>query len=249
MPRGNKPTREEARRARERAAEEEEDGYEEDAHRSREMAMTRERAMRRARVDTLQRVLPFVLANSEPEHQALCFRACKTWKVVMEAQGVCRRTLPLCAALAQDNTNQRKRLSMSFTYVKDLTWAARMAFPLDASAFLQRWWGTFSHPITPPRGTLREWLQAASQEPDASFLSNGAASTALALGLPLIHWVGKPQGRFANGVAAFEGHSSEVSAVAFSPDGKRIVTGSTQGRLKIWDAATGAEVSSSAGLR
>ena len=33
-----------------------------------------------------------------------------------------------------------------------------------------------------------------------------------------------------------------MNAVAFSPDGKHVVSGSSDLRVKIWDAATGAEV-------
>ena len=39
------------------------------------------------------------------------------------------------------------------------------------------------------------------------------------------------------------GHSREVYSVAFSPDGKRVVSGSRDNLLKIWHAATGAVVS------
>ncbi|KAJ1483701.1 WD40-repeat-containing domain protein [Baffinella frigidus] len=38
------------------------------------------------------------------------------------------------------------------------------------------------------------------------------------------------------------GHSSYVSCFAFSADGKRVVTGSFDNLVKIWDARTGAEV-------
>ena len=38
------------------------------------------------------------------------------------------------------------------------------------------------------------------------------------------------------------GHSSGVSFVSFSPDGKRVVSGSSDRLVKIWDAAPGAEV-------
>jgi WD40 repeat protein/serine/threonine protein kinase len=38
------------------------------------------------------------------------------------------------------------------------------------------------------------------------------------------------------------GHLGEITSVAFSPDGQRIVTGSSDGTAKIWDAATGKEV-------
>jgi WD40 repeat protein len=37
-----------------------------------------------------------------------------------------------------------------------------------------------------------------------------------------------------------EGHDGEVSCCAFSPDGTRIVTGSTDKTARLWDAATGA---------
>jgi WD40 repeat protein len=39
------------------------------------------------------------------------------------------------------------------------------------------------------------------------------------------------------------GHSSEVTSVAYSPDGKHIVSGSWDKTVKIWDAATGEKVS------
>ena len=40
------------------------------------------------------------------------------------------------------------------------------------------------------------------------------------------------------------GHSDMVFFVAFSPDGTRIVSGSGDHLVKIWDTETGAEVSS-----
>ena len=43
------------------------------------------------------------------------------------------------------------------------------------------------------------------------------------------------------------GHTGEVHSVAISRDGKRIVSGSEDNLVKIWDAATGAEVSSRGG--
>jgi WD40 repeat protein len=35
------------------------------------------------------------------------------------------------------------------------------------------------------------------------------------------------------------GHSSEVSSVSFSPDGLRVVSGSQDKSVKIWDANSG----------
>ena len=48
-------------------------------------------------------------------------------------------------------------------------------------------------------------------------------------------------------VATLAGHTSSVWAVAFSPDGKRILTGSDDNTARLWDAATGATVATLAG--
>jgi WD40 repeat protein len=38
---------------------------------------------------------------------------------------------------------------------------------------------------------------------------------------------------------SLEGHTGWVYSVAFSPDGKRLVSGSADKMLKVWDAETG----------
>ena len=38
-----------------------------------------------------------------------------------------------------------------------------------------------------------------------------------------------------------KGHSSDVTSVSLSPGGKRIVSGSGDGTVKVWDAQTGRE--------
>jgi hypothetical protein len=43
-------------------------------------------------------------------------------------------------------------------------------------------------------------------------------------------------------ILTLRGHSLPATAVAFSPDGKRIVTGSADQTVKLWDAETGAEL-------
>ena len=50
-------------------------------------------------------------------------------------------------------------------------------------------------------------------------------------------------------VHTLTGHSDRVYSVDFSPDGNRVVSGSDDTFVKIWDVATGALVSSFVGLR
>ena len=42
-------------------------------------------------------------------------------------------------------------------------------------------------------------------------------------------------------VRSLEGHTATVSSVAYSPDGKRIVSGGDK-TVKVWDAATGEDL-------
>jgi len=50
-------------------------------------------------------------------------------------------------------------------------------------------------------------------------------------------------------VRTLTGHLGEVNSVAWSSDGKWIVSGSDDNLVKIWDAETGALVSSFLGVR
>ena len=183
--------------------------------------------------ETLQRVLPLVLERVGPAGILQCFLVGQSWRRELQARGVCSKTMQLCSVLAEGGNverlgqNAQRRLGAS-------TDDAERATCLDADAFLQRSRGW--------KGGVAEWLQAASQEPDASFLSRGAASTAQALGLPLFRWVGKPQGRNP-GLYTLAGHSSSVMCAAISPDGMHVVTGSHDNLVKIWNSETGAEVS------
>ena len=164
-----------------------------------------------------------------------CFRVCKSWRGELEAGGFCSKTSHLCSALAEgedaERLGQKNALRRLNASIDD---DAERALCLDGSAFLEkslRW-----------KGSLVEWLQAASQEPDASFLSRGAASTAQSLGLALVQWVGKPQGKYP-GSYTLPGHSNLAHTVALSRDGKRAASGSWDKLVKIWNAETGAEVS------
>jgi WD40 repeat protein len=43
-------------------------------------------------------------------------------------------------------------------------------------------------------------------------------------------------------IRAFSGHSNTVWSAAFSPDGKRIVSGSADSTIKLWNLAGGGEI-------
>ncbi len=45
-------------------------------------------------------------------------------------------------------------------------------------------------------------------------------------------------------IATFTGGSGPVDTVAFSPDGKTLVTGDNDGTIRLWDAATGRQIRS-----
>ena len=197
--------------------------------------------------DTLQRVLPLVLERVGPAGGVRCFLVCKAWRSELEERGFCSKTVQLCSAIAEESAEvwplerlgqcAERRLGASSGETEE-------AMCSDAISFLERWmgWvGSLPH-------SLPEWLQAASQEPDANFFSRGAASTAQALGLPLVQWVGKPQWRDPESYD-LAGHSNIVNLGKFYPDGKLVVTlgeiftGTSRDPVKIWNAATGAEVS------
>jgi len=199
--------------------------------------------------DTLQRVLPLLLVRLGPEDVWRCVLALKIWRRELEAQGVCMKTFQLCVQLSSSLAQGCKLKHLGHKAMRRLEasigaeqpWAVVHA---DIHALLQRPWIESASINEPFRGSLHHWLQAASQEPDTSFLSRGAASTSRVLGLQLVQWMNKPQGRYPGcGTLVEIGEDLELKCVAFSPDGQRIASGLSS-TVKIWDAKTGAQVSS-----
>ena len=194
--------------------------------------------------DMLQRLLPLLLLRVDPEGAAQFFFVCKSWRRELEAQGFCRRTVQLCSVLSKIARKQNGSRNVDLLRLnvgrrlKELDASAgeeERSLYSDAHAFLEH--------SEYGKGGLHEWLQAASQEPDASFLSGGAASTAQSLGLALVHWVSRPQAARAKYSGPLTGHSQRTESVAVSSrDGKRAVSGSGDKLVKIWDTKTGAEV-------
>ena len=59
-----------------------------------------------------------------------------------------------------------------------------------------------------------------------------------ALAMPDMIWSDSGRGQ----ECTLTGHSREVTSVAYSPDGKHIVSGSVDKTVKVWDSQTGKEV-------
>ena len=69
--------------------------------------------------------------------------------------------------------------------------------------------------------------------PDSQFIATGSAGRSLQV---LNLSTRRPAWRFARA------HADGILALAFSPDGKRLVTSSHDQTVKVWDSATGQEI-------
>jgi hypothetical protein len=187
--------------------------------------------------DTLQRAFSVLMERMElePEGAVLAYHACAPWRRELEARGFDSKTVQLCSALAGGMESGRL-VQIAYLRLNASSGEDERTRYMEACKFLGSWgW----------EGSLHAWLQAASQEPDASFLSRGASSTAQCLGLQLLQWAGKPQTER----CSLPGRSRRVNSVAFSHDGRLVISGSDDMLVTIWVTETGAEVSSFAGVR
>ena len=192
--------------------------------------------------ETLRKVFPLVLAHSANREGLLSampnmYQTCMSLRKELSDDGFCMRTFSLCRALADGNgaqTLQRVQATIA-RQIGRLPDQDERAWWLDARSLVQR--------CNFRDGSVNvwSWLQAASQEPDGP-MSRKAAATARMLRQHLVRWGGKPQVRFP-GMCTLTGHSGWVESVAYSPDGKHIVSGSLDQTVKVLDAATGKEVS------
>jgi WD40 repeat protein len=97
----------------------------------------------------------------------------------------------------------------------------------------------------------RQVAQPTALSPDGSRIVTGSADNTAKLGDPDIHprksILLVPGNKTAkvwdaatgNLLLTLKGHTEDVTSAAFSPDGKRIVTGSLDKTARVWDAATG----------
>ena len=166
------------------------------------------------------------------------YRTCTYWRKELSDEGFHMRTFALCTSLSDVAQTFERAQALIRQQLERVPDEADRAWWLDARSLVQRWRSVVGS------GTVWSWLQAASQEPDAGPLSWRAAATARSLRQPLVSWPGKPKARFLElCTSVLTGHSNSVNSVAYSPDGKHIVSGSGDRTVRIWDAATGKEVS------
>jgi len=164
------------------------------------------------------------------------YRTCKYLRKELSDEGFHMRTFALCTALSDVAQTFERAQAIIGQQLERVPDEADRAWWLDARSLVQRWRSVVGS------GTVWSWLQVASQEQDACPLSWRAAATARSLRQPLVSWPGKQQARHP-GQCTLTGHSGDVNSVAYSPDGKHVLSGSDDKTVKIWDAQTGKEVS------
>jgi len=88
-------------------------------------------------------------------------------------------------------------------------------------------------------GKVRVVAQLASQERQESAVWQSFLSSTSLRKERVLSWSNKPSGLDPL-LTSLAGHSDSVSSIAISPDGKRVITGSSDHLVKIWEVETGA---------
>ena len=175
--------------------------------------------------ETLRKVFPLVLAHSANREGLLSampdmYQTCKTWRKELVRRRVLHEdVLAVQSTCRWERAQTLQRVQATIArQIGRLPDQDERAWWLDARSLVQR--------CNFRDGSVNvwSWLQAASQEPDGP-MSRQAAATARMLRQHLVRWAGKPQVRFP-GMCTLTGHSGDVTSVAYSPDGKHIVSGS-----------------------
>jgi WD40 repeat protein len=97
-----------------------------------------------------------------------------------------------------------------------------------------------ARPNLHPELTLSEVFMRLLPASMSLALSGLVLAMLLAVALP---WLPAAENDLAPGmVATMKGHSEAVYSVAFTPDGKHVVSGSGDHTVKVWDSATGKEI-------
>ena len=170
---------------------------------------------------------------------AILYQTCKTWRKQLSDDGFCMRTFSLCRALADGNSSQTLQRVQA-------TIGRQLEQISDKDDTDQAWWLDARSLVQRCRVALdRGPYGAGYRQPRRSRTAPCHGKQLLRqemLGQHLVCWPDKPQVRFP-GLCTLTGHSSDVRSVAYSPDGKHIVSGSYDNTVKVWDAQTGKEVS------
>jgi WD40 repeat protein len=94
----------------------------------------------------------------------------------------------------------------------------------------------------------RSFFQQAANEPDDTVVAR-AAKRCMDCGWvrqPWLQWINKPQEREPC-ILTIPGQRQRICTCAWSPGGRRLVSGAMDGTLQVWDASSGAEIARLAG--
>ena len=134
-------------------------------------------------------------------------------------------------------------VGMAFDLIRDYNQARAAAMEsgvnIDKDSAFHDWQSFVSE--RPQRlAPLREpFLQIAYNRASAGPVANEAGKRAVACRGPWLQTLNRPRQRDPACLKVLEGHTDDVRAVAFSPDGRHAISGSYDGTIILWDVASG----------